>query len=122
MHVCSSKFHLLHTAASPNNILKQCCGSGMIYSGSGSSFEFFEIRIREKVPDPLFFEIIQKHPLNSNKKKNLAILYSILLSNSTNSQEFTVLIICSSTFCQIRINADPDPQHFFKGIVPALSY
>ena len=32
----------------------QCCGSGMIYSGSGSSFEFSEfwIRIQAKVPDP----------------------------------------------------------------------
>ena len=33
---------------------KQCCGSGMIYSGSGSSFEFseFRIRIQAKVQDP----------------------------------------------------------------------
>ena len=32
----------------------QCCGSETIYSGSGSSFEFSEIRIRiqAKVPDP----------------------------------------------------------------------
>ena len=32
----------------------QYCGSGMIYSGSGSSFEFseFRIRIQAKVPDP----------------------------------------------------------------------
>ena len=32
----------------------QCCGSGMIYSRSGSSFEFskFRIRIQAKVPDP----------------------------------------------------------------------
>ena len=27
-------------------------GSGMIYSGSGSSFEFSEFRIQAKVPDP----------------------------------------------------------------------
>ena len=32
--------------------LKQCCGSGMIYSRSGSSFEFTEFRIQAKVPDP----------------------------------------------------------------------
>ena len=33
---------------------KQCCGSETIYSGSGSSFEFFELRIRlqAQVPDP----------------------------------------------------------------------
>ena len=33
--------------------LNQCCGSGMIYSGSGSSFEFseFRIRIQAKVPN-----------------------------------------------------------------------
>ena len=32
----------------------QCCGYGMIYSGSGSSFEFseFRIRIQAKVPEP----------------------------------------------------------------------
>ena len=32
----------------------QCCGSGMIYSGSGSSFEFSEFRlpIQAKVPNP----------------------------------------------------------------------
>ena len=30
----------------------QCCGSGMIYSGSVSSFEFSEFRIQAKVPDP----------------------------------------------------------------------
>ena len=48
----------------------------------------------------------------------------ILLSNSTNSPEFTVLVTCSFTFCWIRIrnynsgsrqkfrvHADPDPQH-----------
>ena len=36
------------------NIFWQCCGSGMIYSGSGSSYEFseFRIRIQAKVPDP----------------------------------------------------------------------
>ena len=37
-----------------NKTLHQCCGSGMIYSGFGSSFEFseFRIRIQAKVPDP----------------------------------------------------------------------
>ena len=30
----------------------QCCGSGMIYSGSWSSIEFSEFRIQAKVPDP----------------------------------------------------------------------
>ena len=29
-------------------------GSGMIYSGSGSSFEFSEFRIQAKVPDPAY--------------------------------------------------------------------
>ena len=32
--------------------LKQCCGSGMIYSESGLSFEFSEFWIQAKVPDP----------------------------------------------------------------------
>ena len=31
---------------------EQCCGSVMIYSGSGSRFEFSELRIQAKVPDP----------------------------------------------------------------------
>ena len=31
----------------------QCCGSGMIYSGSGSSYEFSEFRIQIKAKVPL---------------------------------------------------------------------
>ena len=44
-----------------NKTLHQCCGSGMIYSGFGSSFEFSEFRIRiririqAKAPDPCGF-------------------------------------------------------------------
>ena len=43
----------------------QCCGSGMIYSGSRSSFEFSEFRIHV-IPDPthiiyVYLEIIKKH-------------------------------------------------------------
>ena len=83
----------------------QCCGSETIYSGSGSSFEFsqFRIRIQPILIKYLYFEKIQKHPLNSIKKRNIsnnvfAILYSILpvLSNST------VLFKYSFTFCWIR--------------------
>ena len=42
----------------------QCCGSGMIYSGSRSSFEFSEFRIHV-IPDPthiiyVYLEIIKK--------------------------------------------------------------
>ena len=33
-------------------VLSQCCGSGMIYSGSGTSFEISEFRIQAKVSDP----------------------------------------------------------------------
>ena len=38
------------------NSFIQCCGSGMIYFGSGSSFEFseFRIQIQAKVPDPTY--------------------------------------------------------------------
>ena len=32
--------------------LNQCCGSGMIYSGSSFEFPEFWIRIQAKVPDP----------------------------------------------------------------------
>ena len=62
-------------------VYMQCCGFIMIYSGSGSSFEFSEFRIQAKVPDPIriqpilikcpYLELIQKHTLNSIKKKNL---------------------------------------------------
>ena len=61
----------------------------------------------------------------------MAILYSILLSNSTNRPEFTVLFTCSFTFCWIRIwiyksrsgsrqkfliyvDPDPDPHHWLQ--------
>ena len=32
--------------------VRQCCESEMIYSGSGSNYEFSEFRIRIQVPDP----------------------------------------------------------------------
>ena len=35
----------------------QCCGSEMIYSGSGSSIEFFEIQIRIRIQPILFRDI-----------------------------------------------------------------
>ena len=50
----SSVFFLQRAETTDKNTHKQCCGSGMIYSGS--SFEFSEFRIRiwnqAKVPDP----------------------------------------------------------------------
>ena len=53
--VTGAKFRVRESVkASTNNIksphsthpINQCCGSGMIYSGSGSSSEFSEFRIR----------------------------------------------------------------------------
>ena len=74
----------------------------------------------------VYFEIIQKHPLNSIKKKNLNYLpfsiqyYCPIVQTVQNS----VLFICSFTFCWIqirnynsgsrqkfRIHPDPDWQH-----------
>ena len=55
------------------------------------------IRIQPILIKYLYFEIIQKHPLNSFKKKNLykylpfSIQYYCPVSNSKNSSEFTVL-------------------------------
>ena len=41
----------------------QCCGSRMIYSGSGSSFEFSEFRIQPIGIVEVYLEIIKKHLL-----------------------------------------------------------
>ena len=54
---------------------------------------------------------MQKKHLKFNQKEEsyqlFAILYFILQFYSTSSPEFTVLYICSFTFCWI--HADPDP-------------
>ena len=76
---CFKKIVFLLTFVSNN----QCCGSGMIYSGSGFSFECseFRIRIQAHVPDPcgsgprsnLYYLIIfrnnKNHTLNSIKRR-----------------------------------------------------
>ena len=59
---------------------KQCCGSGMIYSGSGSSYDFSEFRIRLQ---PLFFKAnleIKTHILKSIKTKNLPTICPFFIS------------------------------------------
>ena len=72
----------------------QCCGSGMIYSGSGSSYDFSELRIQMRIRiQPILFKQIwtlKKHTLNSIKKEILPTIF--------------------------RIHVDSDPQqHCFKG-------
>ena len=107
--------------------LKQCCGFGMIYSGSGSSFEYLEFRIRIQ---PILFtytylEIITKST-PSIKKKNLSTSCHFLFH--TTVQQYTksrihkptmlntnFLLICSfffawKTIIRIRIQAKvPNP-------------
>ena len=82
----------------------QCCGSGMIYSGSGSSSEFSEFRIpiQAKVPDScgsgsnpcyliIFGNCKQNHlKFNRNEESiNYLPFYIILHSYSTQRPEFT---------------------------------
>ena len=67
--------------------LEQCCGSGMNYSRSGSSFEFSEFWIQAKVPDscgsgtnPYYLTIFgnyEKNTLNSTKKNNVPVTYQL---------------------------------------------
>ena len=73
----------------------QCCGFGMIYSGSGFCFEFYEFRIQAKV-----------NTLNSVKKENTIICHFHFILQYTQfriHREITVLSICSFMFCWIRI-------------------
>ena len=87
----------------------------MIYSGSGSSYDFSEFRIRIQ---PLFFKAnleIKTHILNSIKTKNLPTIchfpfHTTLQSYRTHSPEFTCLkleikflFICSFIFCWIPV-------------------
>ena len=64
----------------------QCCRSGMIYSRSGSSFEFSEFRIyavRIRIQPILFkfFGSFEKHLKFNKKEESLsAIFYFILQS------------------------------------------
>ena len=121
--------------------LKQCCGSGMIYSGSGSSSEFSEFRIHAD-PDPtrviwVYLEIVNTSRLNSIIKKNLStichfIFHTTVLqyTKSRIRRENTFLLVCTFIFNWIRIrnnnsgsrqkfriHADPDPQHWLKATV-----
>ena len=100
----------------------QCCGSGMIYSGSGSSSEFseFRIRIQAKVPDPcgsgsnpcyliIFGNCKQNHlKPNSIIKKNLSTICHFLLNT-------TVLLL---QYTESRIHTEIT----FLPTVSALSY
>ena len=84
--ICIAESPFLSECILNTRTLMQCCGSGMIYSGSGSSFEFSEIRIQAKVPDPcgsgsnlyklstVYFEIIQKQ---SKRRINNFLPFSI---------------------------------------------
>ena len=79
----------------------------MIYSGSGSSSEFSEFRIR-----------IQATTLNLIIKKNLKTICHFIFHTTVLQyakfrihREITFLLICPFIFSWIRIHADPDPQH-----------
>ena len=89
----------------------QCCGSGMIYSGSGSSFEFLEFRIRI---NPILFkdilDCLKTHHIQlkteSFKFQLSAIFYFILPVQSFSTGLYlglSFLFICSFIFCWIRI-------------------
>ena len=86
--------------------LNQCCGSGMLYSGSESSYKFF------KFPDP-FLSILLKH---IEKRKKLKI---------NQKEEYTIYQVSAifyfsiqSCSLQSRIHRpDPDLQHWNKWAV-----
>ena len=72
------------------NALWQFCGSEMIYSGSGSSFESSEFRIQAKVPDPCgyisdIFGIAKKLKFNQKEQSTnyQYQLFSILYFSPT---------------------------------------
>ena len=112
----------------------QCCGSGMIYSGSGSSFEFSEFRIRINADqDPthtgineVYLEIIKKH-LNFNQKEEfinylpLSIsYYSPTVQTVQNSQFY---ISALSLFAGSRsgtIIPDPDKSSGSATLHPSI--
>ena len=83
-----------------NTSFNQCCGSGMIYSGSGSSNEFVNFRPGYY---PYYLSIY-------GKKKKYLCHFPFHTSHCTHSTEFTglkldkiFLFICSFIFCWIRI-------------------
>ena len=72
-----------------------CCGSGMIYSKSRSSYEFLEFRIRIL---PMFF----KHIWKLSKWRIYQIIW-YLISISNDSPIFIFnFFICAFIFCWIR--------------------
>ena len=108
----------------------------MIYSGSGSSSEFseFRIRIQAKVSDPcgsrskpcffyVYLEIVNKTTLNLIIKKNLSTIChflfhtTVLQYKSRIQREITFLFFCSFIFCWIRIrnnNSESGSRHKFR--------
>ena len=102
----------------------QCCGFGMIYSGSGSSYEFLKFRIGIQFRiwiQPILlthtgtgiWKLLNKKSLNSIiKKKSLPTICQFLFHTTvlqyTQSRSF--LFICSLNFCCIRNQVKvPDP-------------
>ena len=116
--------------------LYQCCGSGMIYSGSGSSYKLLEFRIRIQ---PILFKHIWKLLKRFTQKEESTIFYFILqqyYSTVTQSRIrgpnikhkiyiyllFYVLLdqdpelqynSGSGSWQKFWIHADPDAQHWF---------
>ena len=103
--------------------LKQCCGSGLIYSGSGSSSEFseFRIRIQAKVPDPcgsgsnpcylsIFRNCKQNHFKFNHKEESISYLpfsisnYSPTVHKVQNSKRNNIFV-----YLLFQILLDPDP-------------
>ena len=103
----------------------QCCGSEIIYSGSGSRQK---LRIHADLAPTCinWVSIIQnnpKHPLNSIKKKNLTNYLPFSIQYYCPIVE-TVLLYALSLFAgsgssqKFRIHADPDPDPQHLDTVP----
>ena len=93
----------------------QCCGSGMIYSGSGSSHEISEFQIRIQhilFKHKAYLEITKQHTINSIKKKYLptichflfhTIVLQYIQSRIHRPKIRNTFFICIFVFCCIRI-------------------
>ena len=103
----------------------QCCGFGMIYSGSG--LEFSEFQIQAKVPDPCELRnriqpILLKYISNNNsntfysiKKKNINnyLTFSINITVPQYKQSSIQFYLSALSLFAGSRTIIPDPQHCF---------
>ena len=113
-------------------------GSRMIYSGSQSSFEFFEILIKAKNPDPcgsnpyylsiVFLEIMKNFTFNQKEKSTgtnylpfFMSYYSPAVHTVQNSQAYNHFREIGTILVYLVFNffVDPDPEQQFRILIQA---